>query len=105
MDRRLWWFLGAGLVVTLLVAGVLSGFASGEPDGLERISIDHGFADSAQDHALNDSPLADYTVEGIENDRASTAIAGIIGAVITLVVATGLLYGVRYLGKRRATDE
>jgi ABC-type glucose/galactose transport system permease subunit len=105
MDRRLWWFLGAGLVVTLIVAGVLSGYASGEPDGLERVSIDEGFEDSAQDHSLDNSPLADYAVEGIENDQVSTGIAGIIGVVVTLVVATGLFYGLRYLGQRRAAEE
>jgi len=105
VDRRLWWFLGAGLAVTLIVAGVISGFASGEPDGLERVSIDEGFANSAADHPLGDSPLADYTVEGIENDRISTGIAGIIGVVVTLVVATGLLYGIRHLSRHRATNK
>ena len=100
MDRRLRWFLGIGLVVTLLVAGGLSLFASGEPDGLERVSIDEGFAGAAADHALADSPLADYGVSGIEND-AGTSIAGIVGVFATLVAAAGLLYLISRVGRRR----
>ena len=101
MDRPLWWFLIAGLAVALVVAGIVSGFASGEPDGLERVSIDEGFADSADDHALEDSPLADYAIEGIENERLSTGVAGVIGVLVTLAFTTALLYGVRHWGRRR----
>lgn len=101
MDKRLWWFLGIGLLVALLVAGILSGFASGQPDGLERVSIDEGFDEAATDHALADSPLADYAVEGVEDGRLSTALAGIIGVAITLVVSAALFYGIRLYGKAR----
>lgn len=103
MDRRLVWFLAAGVAVALIVAGVLSGFASGEPDGLERVSIDQGFEEEAGDHALADSPLADYAVQGVEDERISTGLAGIIGVAITLVVAGGLFYGLRLYGKARHT--
>ncbi|MFH1330825.1 MAG: PDGLE domain-containing protein [Actinomycetota bacterium] len=105
MDRRLWWFLGVGLVVALLVAGVLSGFASGDPDGLERVSIDEGFDETAQDHALADSPLADYAVEGVEDERLSTGLAGIIGVTITLVLSGALFYSIRLYGKARRGKE
>ena len=56
MDRRLWWFLGIGLLVALMVAGVLSGFASDDPDGLERVSIDQGFDQAAADSAVGRLP-------------------------------------------------
>jgi hypothetical protein len=102
MDRRLIWFLAAGVAVALVVAGVLSGFASGEPDGLERVAIDQGFEEAAADHALADSPLADYAVAGVEDERMSTGLAGIIGVAITLVVAGGLFYGLRLYGKVRS---
>jgi len=100
MDRRLLWFLGIGLVMTLLVAGGLSLFASGEPDGLERVSIDEGFDGAAADHALADSPLADYGVSGIESS-AGTSIAGVAGVTAALVITTGLLYLVSRFGRRR----
>jgi hypothetical protein len=105
MDKRLWWFLGIGLLVALLVAGVLSGFASGDPDGLERVSIDEGFDETAQDHTLADSPLADYTVAGVEDERLSTGLAGIVGVAITLILSGALFYGIRLYGKARRGKE
>lgn len=105
MDKRLWWFLAIGLVVALLVAGVVSGFASGEPDGLERVSIDQGFDETAADHALGDSPLADYAVEGVEDGRLSTGLAGIIGVALTLVLSATLFYGIRLYGRARRGKE
>ena len=101
MDRRLWWFLAAGAVVALVVAGILSGFASGDPDGLERVSIDQGFDRAAADHAPADSPLADYSVPGVEDGRLSTGLAGIIGVAITLALAGALFYGIRLYGRAR----
>ncbi|HSQ37957.1 MAG TPA: PDGLE domain-containing protein [Acidimicrobiia bacterium] len=105
MDKRLWWFLGIGLVVVLVVAGLLSGFAADDPDGLERVAIDEGFDETAEDHALADSPLADYAVEGVEDGRLSTGLAGVIGVAITLVIAGGLFYGIRLYGKPRSAKE
>ena len=105
MDRRILGFLGVGLLVTLLVAGVVSSFASSEPDGLEKVSIDEGFDEVAEDHALGDSPLADYGVEGIDDERLGTGLAGVIGVVITIVVMVGLLYGARAVMGRRPRTE
>ncbi len=105
MDRRLRWFLGIGLVVALIVAGVLSGFAAGDPDGLERVAIDEGFDETTEDHALAGSPLADYAVEGVEDERLSTGLAGVVGVATTLAVAGGLFYGIRLYGKTRRAKE
>jgi hypothetical protein len=105
VDRRLWWFLGSGVLVALIVAGVLSGFASGDPDGMERVSIDEGFDEAAADHAPADSPLADYAVPGVEDGRLSTGLAGIIGVTITLALSGALFYGIRLYGKSRRGKE
>ena len=105
MDRRLWIFLGIGLLVALLIAGVVSGFASSDPDGLERVSIDEGFDEAAADHALADSPLADYAVEGVEDGRLSTGLAGIIGVAITLALSVALFGGIRLYGRARRDKE
>ena len=105
MDERLWWFAGIGLVLALLVAGVVSGFASGEPGGLERVSIDQGFDEAAADHALGDSPLADYAVEGVDDGRLSTGLAGIIGVAITLALSVALFGGIRLYGRARRDKE
>jgi hypothetical protein len=97
VDRRTWWFVGAGLLVALIVAGVVSGYASSDPDGLERVAEDEGFAATAQESAAADSPLAEYGVEGIDDGRLGTGIAGVAGVVITLAATLGLFYGVRRL--------
>jgi hypothetical protein len=102
MDRRTWLFIIAGLAVTILVAAVASGFASSEPDGLEKVSIEEGFDETAEEHALADSPLADYAVEGVDNERVSTGLAGVVGVIITLLLMTGLLLGVSRLRRSRA---
>lgn len=81
--------LGVGIAVTLLVAGVVSLFASAHPDGLEFVGESLGFGDAAKDSAAAGSPLADYGVSGIGNEKFSGALAGIIGVLIT--IAVGLL--------------
>jgi cobalt/nickel transport protein len=81
-----------GLAVALLLAGLASYYASSSPDGLEKVAEDEGFIDSAEDSAVADSPLADYGVEGVDNERAAVGLAGIVGVAVTFVVAGGLFY-------------
>ncbi|HZA84108.1 MAG TPA: PDGLE domain-containing protein [Actinomycetes bacterium] len=76
-------FLLGGLLVTVGLALVVSGFASGSPDGLEKVAKDKGFLDTAKDHQFADGPLADYTVRGVDNQRLSTGLSGLIGVLIT----------------------
>ena len=42
--------LVAGLLVALLLAGFVSFYASSDPDGLNRVAQDKGFADTEEDH-------------------------------------------------------
>ena len=74
------------LLVTIGLAGIVSFYASSSPDGLEKVAEDVGFIETAKDHSLGNSALADYGVAGIENERLSVGIAGILG-----VIATGVL--------------
>lgn len=90
-------YLG-GIVVSLILAGVVSFYASSHPDGLEKVAGDIGFIETAKDPATSGSALADYGVEGIENERASVGVAGVIGVVATGAIATGFFL---YLGKRK----
>jgi hypothetical protein len=87
--------LVAGLLVALLLAGVISFYASGSPDGLERVAADKGFLDRADEHAAAGGPLADYQARGVDNDRIAGGVAGITGAVVVLLVMGGLTYVVR----------
>jgi cobalt/nickel transport protein len=83
-------FVIAGLLVTIGLALVVSGFASSSPDGLEKVAEDKGFLETAQDHLFADGPLADYAVEGVDNERLSTGLSGLIGVLITFGVGLGL---------------
>ena len=103
MDRRnLLLFVIGGLIVALGLAFFVSPYASSSPDGLERVSIDKGFADTAKAHALGDGPLADYGVKGVENEKLSTGLSGVIGVVVTFGVAMILFGALRvYRAARR----
>lgn len=93
--RRTAGFLLAGLVVALLLAGIVSFYASSEPDGLEKVAADHSLDVGATDSQLAGSPLADYGVSGVEDERLSVGLAGVIGVAVTFVVAGGLFLVVR----------
>nr|WP_269328709.1 PDGLE domain-containing protein [Kineosporia babensis] len=80
----------------MLFAGVVSFYASGSPDGLEKVSEDHGISAQAEDHALDDSPLADYGVKGVENPRLSGGLAGIVGVGVTFVLASTVIALTRF---------
>lgn len=84
------------LVVTLLVAGGLSLFASSSPDGLEKVAGDTGFLGTSKDSATSSSPLAGYELSFLDGALAQT-VAGIIGVLITLA----LFYGLARLLRRR----
>ncbi len=96
-------FIGAGLAVALLLAFAVSPEASSKPDGLEKVAIDKGFIDTAQDHDMADSPLADYGVEGVDNERLSTGLAGIIGVTVTFAIGLGL-FGLLRVSRRRSSS-
>ncbi|MDJ0925079.1 MAG: PDGLE domain-containing protein [Acidimicrobiia bacterium] len=89
-------FLLGGIVVTLLVAVVVTQFSSSDPDGLEYVAEQEGFADTAEEHDLTEGPLADYTTDVTSNSRANTAIAAVAGVGLTLIIG----YGVFWLARR-----
>jgi cobalt/nickel transport protein len=91
--------LGA-LALALLIACVLSIWASGNPDGLEYVAESTGFVDAAQDSATAISPLADYGVVFVANPWLSVALAGAIGCGVTF----GLAWLIGRAAKRRPTD-
>jgi hypothetical protein len=83
-------FFVAFLVLALLVAGVASYYASSHPDGLEYVAQQAGFIDQAEGSPASRSPMADYTTRGVEDERLSGGVAGVVGALVVLVLAGGL---------------
>ncbi len=94
-------FLVAFLLVALLVAGVASVFASSLPDGLESVAERTGFSGTAEDSPATASPLADYETPGVADDRVSGALAGVLGALLVLVLGGALFHVLR---RRSAED-
>lgn len=92
---RLLWVVG--LLVALALAGIVSFYASRQPDGLEKVAGDTGFLTTAEDHDLAGGPLADYGVEGVDDARLSVGLAGVLGVTVTLAVGGGLFW----LARRR----
>jgi len=105
MDRKnLVLFVVGGLIVTLGLAFFVSPLASTSPDGLNRVAIDKGFSDTEKDHALGDAPLAGYGVKGVDDDRLSTGLAGIIGVATTFGLGMVLFGLLRTVRARRAAQ-
>jgi cobalt/nickel transport protein len=79
-------------VVSLLIAGVLSYFASGDPDGLDKTVEETGIAAHAQEHPFAGSTFADYALGG---DDKFTGLAGVLGVIVVLAVSFGLFWFLR----------
>ncbi len=82
--------VAAGLVVTLVVAGLAGLYASGSPDGLERAAIDHGLTREQDAHQLDDSPLAGYQTSGVDG-ALSGGLAALAGIGVTFVLAAAVV--------------
>ncbi|WP_432929618.1 energy-coupling factor ABC transporter permease [Microbispora sp. CA-135349] len=94
--------LVGGALVAVLLAGVVSFYASGDPDGLEKVAADKGLSAQEKPHAAEDGPLADYAVKGVENQRLSGGLAGVAGVALTVAAGGGVFYVIRR--RRRLTD-
>jgi cobalt/nickel transport system permease protein len=92
--RPVW---AAGLATAFVLAGAVSFYASASPDGLEKVAAEQGFDAKAEEyeHATADSPLADYAVKDVENERLSVGAAGIVGVGATALLGTGIFFAVR----------
>ncbi|MFI2649799.1 PDGLE domain-containing protein [Micromonospora fulviviridis] len=111
MSKRPWPFVLGGLLVALLLAGVVSNYASAHPDGLDSsllkgctVNADDEItggscpAQQAKDHELADSPLADYGVRGVSNGFLSTGLSGVLGVLLTFALGGGLFWLARRRG-------
>jgi hypothetical protein len=84
------------LLAAVLLAGVLSYYASPSQDGLNRVAQDQGFSSLETQHGADGSPFAGYSTRGVEDERLSNGLAGVVG-----VAATFLLSGAIFLVVRR----
>ena len=89
-----WVILGIA-AAALVLAGIVSYYASSSPVGLTKVSEDKGFASTEKAHGAEDSPFAGYSAKDIGNDRLAGGIAGIVGVLVVAGLGTGLVYLVR----------
>jgi cobalt/nickel transport system permease protein len=80
-----------GLAVALAVAAFLAPFASPLPDGLESAAERLGFARAVR--ALWPAPAPGYELPWAALGRAGTALAGVVGTLVTAVLAWALSRG------------
>ena len=76
------------LLIALVLAGVVSRVADRDPDGLTKVSEDHGFAHQAETH------------DGLVGGYGS--LSEVLGVLVVLGLAGGVTYAVR---RRRPEDE
>jgi len=76
-----WWvWVIAGVIV---VAGLLSPFASSLPDGLESVMQREHLPEA---ETAQPSPLPDYQAPGVHNERASVFIATAVGVLVVVLL-------------------
>jgi len=95
-------FVLYGLVVSAIVAGVLSYYASPRPDGLERAAEVLSDTDETASGDVLPAPMPDYAVPGIRNARLAGGLAGAIGVGATFIVC--FLVGKLVSRRSRAVD-
>lgn len=101
-SRKTTGFILGGLLLALVLAGVVSNFASSSPDGLESATLQGCTTDEegtitggeciAQHAKEQSGPLPDYGIPGIDNPYLSTALAGVLGVLATFAVGIGLFW-------------
>lgn len=91
-----------GLAVAALLVLFVAPLADENPDGLERVAIDQGFAEEGVDSAVADSPLSDYGVSGIDDEATATGVSGVIGIAVTFAIALGIVGGFAAARRRSA---
>lgn len=98
MSKRTTTVVAAGMTIALLLGGVVSYFASGSPDGLNKVAAERGFDNTETAHDLADSPLAGYETRGVDDGFWTGSLAGVAGVGVCFLVAGGVAFVVRRRG-------
>jgi len=82
-------FFLIALLLSLAIAFFLSPFASGDPDGLEKVAQDQDFIAQAEDAANIPAPLRYYEAPLFQNPLLRVGIAGLLGAAAVYCLGLG----------------
>ena len=83
-----------GLLVALVLAGVVSSWASDSPDGLEKVAAESGM-DAGASEPGSGAAFSDYRTDRVADERWSKAVAGTAGVGVTFAVFGGLAWLLR----------
>jgi hypothetical protein len=83
------------LLAAAVIAGLLSYYASTSPDGLNRVAQDQGISSLADPRHADGSPFAGYSTKGVDDERLSVGLAGLVGVSITFLVSGAIFLAVR----------
>ncbi len=78
----------APLVGAVVVALLLSPFASGYPDGLEWVAAQYGFLHHSAPAFVG--ILSDYSIPSLSHEALSTGVAGLLGVLLSFTLAWGM---------------
>ena len=87
--------LVVGFTVLGLIAIALSFAASNSPDGLEFVYFEQGIGAEFDEVAVISSPLPDYLIPGLANEKLAGILAGIVGLIVTGVLLYAVFSAVR----------
>ena len=80
-------FVVGAVLFALVVACIVSPFASGHPDGLEFVAESAGFSHTATASATAGGPFAGYESSFVPVPWLGAAFAGAVGCAVTVVLA------------------
>ncbi len=91
MKRGFNGFIWIGLGVALLVALLLSPFASTSPDGLKKVAETKGFSEKGEGWTFwRHAPFSAYSLPWIKNGKVSTALSGLLGTLAIFFITIGI---------------
>jgi hypothetical protein len=101
MNRKWLGVIAVGFGLAILVA-LFSPWASSHPDGLERVAEDEAFIEHAEDPSYEIIP--DYTFPGVDDERVSTILSGLVGIAIVAAICFGLVFVLRAARPKSSGD-
>ena len=85
--RKVWGMVATGFALALMLAMFVSPLASSAPDGLEKVAQQQQFSELASGPApWQEYGLPDYSVAGIDDQRVSTSMSGLLGTAALFAV-------------------
>ena len=99
-------FIAIMILAAVIISFFLSPLASKQPDGLEKVAQNFGFAGKAGNVFKINFIMADYVFPGIKNSYWQTAFSGFFGVLIILALFA-LIFGIIFLvhkNKRRKSN-